>query len=614
MCEDHYLPTEYNYITYEATSGGLGTPDSDARMNYYNMGGIPDLRFDGNWQIVVGAGESARDGVYYMSIIDSHRAVEAPLAVIVSDFSYEHGSAFVEVTVTMFEDIGSPAGHVIRVAVVEDNLVYGASTYENVLRDMLPDNALTVSAVGEEQIVTIPFTMGAGWDAAELQLIAFVQRDTDKYVINSGNSFVVDYGSAVGFAGAQQEIAVGGQVEFATTSLTNVGLMSDTYDISIDTSSLPEGYDAHLTYEGSDYQDFSVALDPYATADFGVVTNTGAEGFGRVVVNVYSHGAGEIVLSFDFVAVPDGTDVLIVADDGGAGFASTAYAPAFAAAEKTQAIWDQGFSHVAGADLVAYDAVIWETGANSDVLGTEDRAALGDYFNADGNLIFAGEDLLQGLYDQGGAVRLWYQLKLRINFGTGSSGSLDIVGLPGTVGAGLDFTLSGGDPDLIVLMSGQEEYVTEAFRFGNDEPAGTQTEYSGYKALMLPWGLERVPTEADRNAIIHGALDWFGMLDPLAAEDLPGAGTVLLQNAPNPFNPITKISFVMDQTGPARLEIFNARGQLVRVLADETIAAGAHSIVWDGQTTSGQQAASGTYFYRLTTAGDELTNKMSLVK
>ena len=95
---------------------------------------------------------------------------------------------------------------------------------------------------------------------------------------------------------------------------------------------------------------------------------------------------------------------------------------------------------------------------------------------------------------------------------------------------------------------------------------------------------------------------------------VPLAGAVLLQNAPNPFNPATRISLVMDQTGPAKLEIFNARGQLIRTLVDGTLPAGDHAITWNGQTDGGTQAASGTYFYRLTTDKDMLTRKMSLVK
>ena len=185
-------------------------------------------------------------------------------------------------------------------------------------------------------------------------------------------------------------------------------------------------------------------------------------------------------------------------------------------------------------------------------------------------------------------------------------------GQPGTIGDGLAFTLGGGDPDQIVLLNGQP--VEEAFRFGNGLPAGTQTTYGAYQAILLPFGLERVPTAADRAAIINGALDWFGLLNPLAADDVPAAGADLRQNVPNPFNPMTKISFVLDRAGAARLEIFNARGHLVRVLTDESLEAGTHEFLWDGTTASGDHAASGTYFYRLSAGDEQVTRKMSLVK
>ena len=96
--------------------------------------------------------------------------------------------------------------------------------------------------------------------------------------------------------------------------------------------------------------------------------------------------------------------------------------------------------------------------------------------------------------------------------------------------------------------------------------------------------------------------------------DLPTATVALGQNAPNPFNPSTKIAFNLDNDGPARLEIFNARGQLVRALSDGPLAAGRHELTWNGRTDGGRQAASGTYFYRLTFGDQMVTKKMSLVK
>ena len=83
MCEDHYLPNEFNYIIYQASSGGISCPESDARIAYYAITGYPTLKFDGNWDTQVGAAEDHVNGQLYMSIIDDHRLTEAPLAVIV---------------------------------------------------------------------------------------------------------------------------------------------------------------------------------------------------------------------------------------------------------------------------------------------------------------------------------------------------------------------------------------------------------------------------------------------------------------------------------------------------------------------------------------------------
>ena len=42
MCDDHYLPNEFNYISYYSDLGNSSV--SVARQNYYGVGGIPDLR------------------------------------------------------------------------------------------------------------------------------------------------------------------------------------------------------------------------------------------------------------------------------------------------------------------------------------------------------------------------------------------------------------------------------------------------------------------------------------------------------------------------------------------------------------------------------------------
>jgi len=88
----------------------------------------------------------------------------------------------------------------------------------------------------------------------------------------------------------------------------------------------------------------------------------------------------------------------------------------------------------------------------------------------------------------------------------------------------------------------------------------------------------------------------------------------LKQNSPNPFNPTTKISFSMPQSGEVSLEVFNLLGQKVRTLVAGTLTAGSHDVIWDGTTDNGNSVASGMYFYRLIYNGESRSRKMMLMK
>jgi hypothetical protein len=77
----------------------------------------------------------------------------------------------------------------------------------------------------------------------------------------------------------------------------------------------------------------------------------------------------------------------------------------------------------------------------------------------------------------------------------------------------------------------------------------------------------------------------------------------LKQNAPNPFNPQTKIEFSLAAPGVVRLQVFDVGGRLVRTLADGRFDGGDHSLIWNGKNESGIAVSSGTYFYRLDVDG-----------
>ncbi len=104
--------------------------------------------------------------------------------------------------------------------------------------------------------------------------------------------------------------------------------------------------------------------------------------------------------------------------------------------------------------------------------------------------------------------------------------------------------------------------------------------------------------------------------DGITGGETPAApsASFLAQNHPNPFNPMTTISFGLAEPAHVTLRIYDAAGRLVLVLIDGHRPAGRYEVTWDGRAGAGRTAASGVYFYRLNAGAFEKTRKMVLLK
>ena len=79
---------------------------------------------------------------------------------------------------------------------------------------------------------------------------------------------------------------------------------------------------------------------------------------------------------------------------------------------------------------------------------------------------------------------------------------------------------------------------------------------------------------------------------------------MLSQNYPNPFNPDTWIPYSLAQDANITISIYNAKGQLIRILNLGGKKAGIYvskdeAAYWDGRDNSREKVASGVYFYTL---------------
>ncbi len=101
--------------------------------------------------------------------------------------------------------------------------------------------------------------------------------------------------------------------------------------------------------------------------------------------------------------------------------------------------------------------------------------------------------------------------------------------------------------------------------------------------------------------------------EPITPE-VPVKFVRLDQNTPNPFNPLTEISFKIAEPGFIELAVFDLRGVKVRTLFKGDHEAGSDRLSWNGTDDSGQGLPSGIYLYRLTTIEGHLSRKMTLVR
>ncbi len=85
-------------------------------------------------------------------------------------------------------------------------------------------------------------------------------------------------------------------------------------------------------------------------------------------------------------------------------------------------------------------------------------------------------------------------------------------------------------------------------------------------------------------------------------------------NYPNPFNPMTEISFDLPEPQKVELVVYAVDGRRITTLKSGQMPAGRHTVTWTGRDDAGERVASGIYFCRLEAGAFRQTLKMTLIK
>ncbi len=174
----------------------------------------------------------------------------------------------------------------------------------------------------------------------------------------------------------------------------------------------------------------------------------------------------------------------------------------------------------------------------------------------------------------------------------------------------MDFAIS----ELSATQNGQWDISEYIYILRN----GTSTDH-------IVWQVRFTEPNSDQ-AITPGEGDAYALITnkPFSAFDEYALNSIVLKldndpdrmkdfflgpNYPNPFNPVTNITYRLPLKSRVNLEVFDILGRKVRVLVNGIQTAGRHTVRF-----SGKELASGIYIYRLQAGEYSRTRRMLLLK
>jgi hypothetical protein len=138
---------------------------------------------------------------------------------------------------------------------------------------------------------------------------------------------------------------------------------------------------------------------------------------------------------------------------------------------------------------------------------------------------------------------------------------------------------------------------------------------TGNQVGSNPYALSSRLYERDANGVLRANDETIICVASLAGVTRrPEPATSLFRNYPNPFKPVTTISYSVSSPGDVSLRVYDVSGRLVRILVSGPKNVGEYSLAWDGSDGRGIKVTPGAYFVRLEAAGQVETRTIVLLE
>lgn len=123
-----------------------------------------------------------------------------------------------------------------------------------------------------------------------------------------------------------------------------------------------------------------------------------------------------------------------------------------------------------------------------------------------------------------------------------------------------------------------------------------------------------------QNIDLNGQVTFHGSINVTLSDNNDNNGTPVIPTLsylsaiyPNPFNPVTTISFGLAKSEQVSLGIYNIRGEKVRTVESKNLNSGTYLRTWNGTDDAGSSLPRGVYFLKMTAGEYTSTQKMVLL-
>lgn len=196
---EEMLENDLNIAVIEYHGGDdYETTEGRSRITYYGISGYPTAVFDGLSQVV--GGGNAGQSTYGNYAPEYNSRIDVGTGMDIEIFgSHEESTYSVSVKITPTADVLYNDA-VLHLAVTESEIAeswQGMSVLEFVQRDMVPDNfgtSIDFSQGDKYDPIYVPltFTVDPSWNLDELELVAFVQVESTKDILQSTKRSLVE--------------------------------------------------------------------------------------------------------------------------------------------------------------------------------------------------------------------------------------------------------------------------------------------------------------------------------------------------------------------------------------------------------------------------------------